>query len=316
MTQPLNIIFMGTPDFALETLKAIHTRTNHNIIAVYSQPPRPKGRGHKTLPCPVQAYALDNNLPTFTPVNFKDEQDRNQFASLNADIAIVAAYGLILPQSILDMPRFGCINIHGSLLPRWRGAAPIQRAIEAGDTQSGIGLMQMEAGLDTGPVILEQKTEITDQTTAQMLHDTLADMGADMTIQLLDTIAEKQQVPAAKEQNQEGATYAKMLHKNDGRINWNDPAEKIDRKIRALNPWPGTWTMIGNKRVKILNARTVSTHSYNALAGAILPSKTGLIACGNNTALEIQTLQIEGKKPMDFASAVNGNLIKAGDMFE
>lgn len=318
MTNPLRIVFMGTPDFALHTLQAIHEKTNHEIIAVYSQPPRPKGRGHKTQACPVQAYALDHNLPTYTPINFKQAEDRTAFNALDADIAIVAAYGLILPQEILNMPRLGCVNIHGSLLPRWRGAAPIQRAIEAGDAQTGIGLMQMEAGLDTGPVMMERRAPITDTTTATTLHDTLAEMGADMTIELLHSICENNALPPATPQSTQGATYAKMLHKNDGRIDWqNQTAQEIDRKIRALNPWPGVWTTLNGKRVKILTATPETNETDNAQkpAGTVL-NKNGTLTCNKGAAIKITRLQFEGKKPMDFTSALNGNLIKIGDQFE
>lgn len=310
MTQ-LRIGFMGTPDFAKEALQAICERSNHNVVCVYSQPPRPKGRGHKTIPSPVHAYAETQNIPVLTPLNFKSQDDKDIFAAHDLDIAVVAAYGLILPTPILNAPKYGCINIHASLLPRWRGAAPINRAIWEGDTKTGIGIMQMERGLDTGPVLLERSCDITDQITAPILHDELASMGADMIIECLDKIAQQKSLPPASPQDDSKSTYAHMLSKEDGRINWTQTAQQIDRQIRALNPWPGTWCGEGNQRFKI-NSAALTNETTDKTAGTIL-DKSGLIACGGNTALRITHIQPPGKKSMDFASALNGGYIKIGD---
>ncbi len=307
----LRIGFMGTPDFAKAALQAICERSNHEVICVYSQPPRPKGRGQKTIPSPVHAYADDKNIPVFTPFNFKQQEDKDSFAAHELDVAVVAAYGLILPTAILNAPKYGCINIHGSLLPRWRGAAPIQRAIWEGDTQTGIGIMQMERGLDTGPVLLEKRCAINENTTAAILHDDLAAIGSDLIIECLNIIADKQALPPATPQDDSHSTYAHMLSKEDGRINWSQTAQQIDRQIRALNPWPGTWCGDGNQRFKIKNA-TLTNETSTAPAGTIT-DKTGLIACGNGTTLRITQIQPPGKKSMDFASALNGNYIKTGD---
>lgn len=311
MTTPLNVGFMGTPDFALAALKAIHA-SPHNVTCVYSQPPRPKGRGHKTIPSPVHTFADTQNIPVFTPLNFKNQDDIDHFTAHNLDVAIVAAYGLILPQQILDAPRFGCMNIHASLLPRWRGAAPIQRAIMAGDSETGIGLMQMEAGLDTGPVIAEKRCPITGETTASALHDTLAAMGADMIVPALDQLAQTQTMLPSTPQTDEGSTYAKMLTKAEGQIDWTHNAAHIDRQIRALNPWPGTWTRLNDKRLKI-TASVPCEDTHHATPGTML-HKDGRIACGEGSTLRITMLQPEGKKPMDTAAAINGGYLQAGDI--
>lgn len=313
MADKLRVGFMGTPDFAAVALQAL-LQSNHDIVCVYSQPPRPKGRGHKTIPSPVHALAESHNIPVFTPLNFKDQDSRDIFTAHNLDIAVVAAYGLILPQAILDAPRFGCVNIHGSLLPRWRGAAPIQRAIWDGDTQTGIGIMQMEAGLDTGPVMAEETCPITPQTTAPMLHDTLADMGARMIVQTLDILVQTGALPPATPQDDDRSTYASMLSKDDGRMNWSQDASAIDRQVRALNPWPATWCNHGDQRLKITDVSVVSDHPpQTAEAGTILDKK-GHIQCGVGSVLKINTLQPAGKKAMDFASAVNGGYVQVGDI--
>ncbi|MBG78881.1 MAG: methionyl-tRNA formyltransferase [Alphaproteobacteria bacterium] len=314
MTKTLRIGFMGTPDFARIALEAI-AQSGHEIVCVYSQPPRPKGRGHKTIPSPVHSFAADHNIAVFTPINFKDQADIDAFKAHNLDIAIVAAYGLILPQSILDAPKYGCVNIHGSLLPRWRGAAPIQRAIWAGDEESGICLMQMEAGLDTGPVIASQSCPITPQTTANDLHDTLASMGAQMTAELLETLADTGTMPQATPQDDAQSTYAKMLHKNHGQINWQHTAGEIDRQVRALNPWPGTWATIKDDRIKIIAAAPAAENAaapQNLEIGTIL-DKQGHILCGNDTILHLKQVQPAGKKAMDFTAALNGGYLAVGD---
>ncbi len=309
MTQSLKIIFMGTPDFAATALRAL-LESPHEVIAVYSQPPRPKGRGQSVQKSAVHELAETNDIPVYTPKNFKTAEAVEEFQSLNADVAVVAAYGLILPKTILDAPKHGCLNIHGSLLPRWRGAAPIQRAIEAGDGESGITIMQMNEGLDTGPMIMEESTPITNETTAQSLHDALAEIGGRLIVKTLDILADKN-VLCHTPQDDSKATYAHMLKKEEGRIDWTKTAEDIGRKIRAFTPWPGTYCFSGGgKRIKILKAAPENTATDHP-AGTVLDG--GIIACADGTTLALEQVQPENKKPMDVAAAMNGGYIKVGD---
>lgn len=308
MVKTLRIGFMGTPDFARAALAAL-CDTRHEIVCVYSQPPRPKGRGQKMQFSAVQAFAEEQSIPTYTPLNFKDQADVEIFQGHNLDVAIVAAYGLILPQVILDAPRFGCVNIHGSLLPRWRGASPIQHAIWHGDAETGVGLMQMELGLDTGPVMMEDRLPITATTNAAALHDDLAAMGARMVAEYVDQLAANQaQLPATVQEGQ--SVYAPLLSKDDGRIDWSQNSTQIDQHIRGLNPSPGVWTMVGDKRLKILTASP--TESITDQPAGTLLDKSGAIACGQGSILQLHMLQPEGKKPMDFASALNGGYVTVG----
>lgn len=309
MTAPrLKIVFMGTPDFAVAALDAI-VAAGHDVVAVYAQPPRPAGRGHKLQPSPVQKRAEELGLRVRHPLNLKKDADaRADFAALQADVAVVAAYGLILPQEVLDAPRYGCINIHASLLPRWRGAAPIQRAILAGDTQSGVCIMQMEAGLDTGPVLLKSDTAITNSTTAQSLHDDLATLGAGM---IVDALADLPNLhPAA--QPEEGVTYAHMLSKDDGRIDWTQPAVNIERQMRALTPWPGVWTRHNGARLKIIAAEVADADGKKGKPGEII-GRHCIIACGTGS-LKLTTVQPENRKPMDGLSYMNGTHASIGDV--
>ncbi len=292
MTQPLNIIFMGTPDFAAVALQSL-IDSPHNVIAAYSQPPRPKGRGHKIQKSPVHQLAETHGISVFTPKSLKSEEAQQEFASHNADIGIVAAYGLLLPQAVLDAPKLGCLNIHASLLPRWRGASPIQHAIWKGDNTTGVTIMQMDKGLDTGDMILKGELPITHETTATSLHDDLAQIGAELTLKVLSTPP-----PKAEKQDDALSTYAPLLKKSDGHIDWRQTAQEIDRQIRSLNPWPGVWAEIQGKRFKILKA-TPSEQSEHT------------IECGQGTHIKIMTLQPEGKKPMNLASAINGGYINA-----
>lgn len=301
----LRIGFMGTPDFALVALKAI-VEAGYNVVCAYSQPPRPKGRGHKLQKSPVHEYAENHNIPIFTPKSLKTDDAKAQFASHNLDVAIVAAYGLILPQDILDAPRYGCLNIHGSLLPKWRGAAPIQYSIWKGDTETGVTIMQMEKGLDTGPMISKRSVDITAKTTAQNLHDSLADIGADMCLEILERLSNGEQLEAEKQDDAQ-SSYASMLQKPDGIIDWNNDARQIDRQIRALNPWPGVWASFKGKRLKMLSAEVIEDASDSA-AGTIL-NKNGDVVCGKNK-LRLITIQPEGKKSMDVASAFNGGYLE------
>lgn len=303
--EKLRIAFMGTPDFAVPALERLHNGP-HEVVCVYSQPPRPKGRGHKVQPSPVHQFASDHGIPVFHPKSLKKAPEQEEFAAHNLDVAIVAAYGLILPTAVLEAPKYGCINIHASLLPRWRGASPIQHAIWKGDTQSGVTLMQMNEGLDTGPEIEKRTLPITDQTTAQSLHDDLSSLGGDMIVDAMNKLAEHG-VLGSTPQDDSQSNYAPLLKKEDGLINWTATSQEIDRQIRALNPWPGTY--IGELKIK---QAALSDQTTDQEPGTILDKK-GNIACGNGSVLKIQSLQPAGKKPMDFASALNGGYVKFGE---
>ena len=298
----MRVIFMGTPDFSVNVLDAL-VDAGHEIAAVYSQPPRPAGRGKKERPSPVHARAAELGLEVRTPLNFKDAAEVAAFADLNADVAVVVAYGLILPQAVLDAPRKGCLNIHASLLPRWRGAAPIQRAIIAGDNETGVCIMQMEAGLDTGPVLLRQTTEITPQDTAGTLHDRLSDMGADAIVTALDGLQHLQPEP----QPEDGVTYAAKIDKAEARVDWNRPAVELDRQIRGLSPFPGAWCEISGERVKLLLSEVAEG---DGPAGVALDD-TLTIACGNG-ALRLTRLQRAGKAAADAADFLRGFPVPKG----
>lgn len=287
----MKIVFMGTPDFSVPILQALATQ--HQIVAVYTQPPRPAGRGKDLRPTPVHAAADALGLPVRHPTSLKSPEEQTAFAALDADVAVVVAYGLILPQPILDAPRAGCLNIHASLLPRWRGAAPIHRAIMAGDAETGICIMQMEAGLDTGPVLLREATPIGPEDTTQDLHDRLSQMGARLILQALDRLSTLRPEP----QPAQGVTYAAKIDKAEARIDWSRPAAEIDRQIRALSPFPGAWCMGGAERIKLLRSRLATGQGS---PGTVLPGLT--IACGTE-AIAITLAQREGKKaqsPQDF----------------
>ncbi len=308
MPQKLKIAFMGTPDFAVHALDAI-VAAGHDVVCVYCQPPRAAGRGHRLQPSPVQKRAEELHIPVRTPLSLKkDAQARQAFADLNLDVAVVAAYGLILPQEVLDAPKHGCLNIHASLLPRWRGAAPIQRAILAGDTESGICIMQMEAGLDTGPVLMRGIVPITPATTASKLHDALAAQGAELVVKTLAQIAAGTP-PAPQKQTDDGTTYAKMLTKDDGRIDWTQSAEQIERQLRALHPWPGVWCMHGDQRLKVLE---VGVAEGTGKPGEIL-DRHMTVACGQG-ALLMKKVQPQDRSAMDGASFMNGARIAPGDI--
>jgi methionyl-tRNA formyltransferase len=281
----MKIIFMGTPEFSVPVLNALHQA--HDIVAVYCQPPRPAGRGKADRPTPVHARALELGLPIRHPVSLRSETAAKEIADLRADVAVVVAYGLILPQAILDAPRFGCLNIHASLLPRWRGAAPIHRAILAGDAETGICIMQMEAGLDTGPVLLRESTSIGGEETTADLHDRLSIMGSRMIVQALAALP----LPA-QPQAVEGVTYAAKIDKSEARIDWTCPAVEVDRQIRGLSPFPGAWCQINGERVKLLRSRLAAGQGRT---GQVLGGLT--IACGEG-AVEITLAQREGKRPM------------------
>ncbi|KJZ32076.1 methionyl-tRNA formyltransferase [Paracoccus sp. S4493] len=289
----MRVIFMGTPDFSVPALRAIAAR--HDVVAVYSQPPRAAGRGQKPRPSPVALAAQDLGIPVRTPARLRDPQEQADFAALDADVAVVVAYGLILPQPVLDAPRLGCLNIHASILPRWRGAAPIHRAILAGDAETGVAIMQMEAGLDTGPVLALTRTPIAADDTTASLHDRLSAMGADLICDVLDRLP----LPAVP-QAQDGVTYAAKIDKAEARIDWTLPAEQVDRQIRGLSPFPGAWCMIGDERVKLLASTVVPGQGD---PGTVLPDFT--IVCGSG-AVRITLAQRAGKRPMIPADLLRG----------
>lgn len=298
----MRIIFMGTPDFSVPVLDAL-VRAGHDIAAVYCQPPRPAGRGKKDRPTPVHARAEALGLPVRHPDSLKSADEQTAFAALNADIAVVVAYGLILPQPILDAPRHGCLNIHASLLPRWRGAAPIHRAIMSGDAETGICIMQMEAGLDTGPVLLRQATAIEAEETTAHLHDRLSAMGAALIIEALAKLPDLIPEP----QPEDGVTYAAKIDKSEARIDWARPAVEVDRQIRGLSPFPGAWTEMNGERIKLLASRLADGQGT---AGEVLNDHLH-VACGQG-AVELLRLQRAGKGAQDRETFLRGWPIPTG----
>lgn len=297
----LRLGFMGTPDFSVNALKAL-IEAGHEIACVYSQPPRKSGRGQKLTPTPVHAYAETQGIEVRTPLSLKDEAEQKAFADLNLDACVVVAYGLILPQAILDAPRHGCFNIHASLLPRWRGAAPIQRAIEAGDRQSGVTIMQMDAGLDTGPMLVVDRLDV-DAMTAGQLHDALADMGARLMVEALAQL--EAGTLTATAQPDDGATYAKKILKGDDRLDWTKSAEGIERTVRAFHP--RAWFEYQGERIRVLEA---SVEDGSGTPGTTLDDSL-LVACGQR-ALRLNVLQRPGKKPMAAADLLRGYSLSSG----
>ncbi|NYZ15944.1 methionyl-tRNA formyltransferase [Azospirillum sp. RWY-5-1] len=304
----LRIVFMGTPDFAVPSLRAL-ADAGHAIVAVYTQPPRPAGRGQKEQTSPVHRFAAERGIPVRTPKSLRNAGVQAEFADLGADIGVVAAYGLILPQPVLDAPRLGCLNVHGSLLPRWRGAAPIQRAILAGDAETGITIMQMDAGLDTGAMLLEDRVAITADTTASTLHDALAAMGARLIVEAVAGVADGRLTPVP--QPEEGVTYAAKLTREDGRLDWSNDAAFVERQVRALTPWPGCWfdlpAALGGERIKVLEAAPADG---DGPPGTLLDDRL-TVACGTG-AVRLLRVQRPGKAPVDGAAFLRGFAIPTG----
>jgi len=300
MSQALRLVFAGTPEFAAEHLKAL-LASQHEIVAVYTQPDRPAGRGQKLMPSPVKQLALENNIPVMQPPTLRDPAAQAELATLNADLMVVVAYGLILPQVVLDTPRLGCINSHASLLPRWRGAAPIQRAVQAGDGESGVTVMQMEAGLDTGPMLLKVTTAISGDDTGGSLHDRLAEMGPPAVLQAIAGLAAG--TLHGEVQNNDLATYAHKLNKDEARLDWTRPAEELERLVRAFNPWPICHSTLNGETLKVLAAQPAEGHGA---PGEILQaSRDGLVvACGTD-ALRLTRLQLPGGKALNFSDLFN-----------
>lgn len=300
----LRIIFAGTPDFAATALTAL-VSSKHEVVAVYTQPDRPAGRGRKLHASPVKEVALKHDIAVLQPENLKDSAAQEALRAFNADVMVVAAYGLLLPQAVLDIPRLGCLNIHASLLPRWRGAAPIQRAIAAGDKESGITIMQMNAGLDTGDILQLTACPITDKDSGGDLHDRLAEIGAKAILETLD-ILESDKLTATT-QDDSLATYAHKLDKKEAIINWQNSATDIERLIRAFNPWPVAFSYLHDKTLRIWQAEALPENSNLAAGTVIHCDKKGIdISCGEGT-LRILKLQPSGSKAMDVASFINGH---------
>ena len=322
---PLNIIFAGTPEFAAEHLTAL-INSRHRVIAVYSQPDRPAGRGKKLTASPVKAIAAAHDIPVYQPFNFKSDEAKAELAALNADLMVVVAYGLILPKAVLDAPRLGCINVHASILPRWRGAAPIQRAIEAGDTETGVTIMQMDVGLDTGDMLIKTFCPILDTDTGGILHDRLLAIGAPALLEALEQIQSGQTKPINQADAQSNssltAIYAPKLHKEEATLNWQLPALELERKVRAFNPFPVAHTkLVGagdDARIRVWMAKAVSK-TVNAPFGSItqIDAQGVWVACSYGQLI-IENIQLPGKKVLNVGEILRGHpdLFKVGDVFE
>jgi len=298
----LNIVFAGTPDFAAEHLRAL-LGSEHKVIAVYSQPDRPAGRGRKLTASPVKALAQAHDIPVFQPLNFKSDEAVAELQALNADLMVVVAYGLILPQVVLDTPRLGCVNVHASLLPRWRGAAPIHRALLAGDTETGVTIMQMDAGLDTGDMLVTAACPIHQDDTSEKLHDRLIEVGGPALLQALDQLEQGTSRPI--KQDDSLANYAHKLDKAEGLIDWQLTAQAIDRQIRGLTPWPGAYTQWQGENVRVHHAQ-VSAVTTTAAPGTIIGmSQQGFEVATADGVLLVTTLQLPGKKAMAVADILN-----------
>ena len=299
----MQLVFAGTPDFAATALKAL-LANGHQIVGVYSQPDRPSGRGRKLIPSPVKQVALENILPIYQPESLKLADAQAELRALAPDLMVVAAYGLILPRAVLDIPRYGCLNIHASLLPRWRGAAPIQRAIAAGDAESGITIMQMAEGLDTGDILYKSATAIEPTDTGGSLHDRLAVMGGEAIVDAIKQLEAGTLTPEPQDDLQ--ACYAHKLNKNDGHIDWTGAAVSIDRQIRAFNPYPGSYTDFDKERIRIHEATVLPVATGQKPGTVLARARTGIdIACGEG-ALRIERLQLAGSRPQSVADLING----------
>lgn len=306
MSTPLRIIFAGTPDFSVPPLKRL-INSEHEVVAVYTQPDRPAGRGRKLTASPVKQTALAHDIPIFQPHSLKDADAQQAIEALAADVMIVVAYGLILPKAVLDMPKYGCFNIHASILPRWRGAAPIQRAIESGDAETGVTIMQMDVGLDTGDMLTVLKTQIEPEDTAQTLHDRLSELGCDAMMTTLSDLQNGQLQPVKQDDSQ--VTYAEKLNKAEAEIDWQQNAQTLVRKIQAFNPWPVAFTQYQEKPLRLWQARLVSQPQNENLPGRVLSvDKQGMTVATGKGVLLVTQVQPSGKKAMsayDFAQARN-----------
>jgi len=302
----MRIVFAGTPKFSVKSLSVLN-QSDHEVIAVYCQPDRPKGRGKVLTACPVKIFAEENNLLVIQPEDFKDKQNQNQLALFNPDVMVVAAYGQILPKSILQIPKLGCLNIHASLLPRWRGAAPIERAILEGDRETGISIMQMNEGLDTGDILLDKKCMISNHETAQTLHDTLSNIGANAILETLNIFPTLK----ARSQQNNDATYAEKVTKDEAQIDWHQSAEQISRAIRAFNPRPIAYTnamakQFKNRVLRIIEAEVVNRQTTNSPGEVIKYDKDICHVATSNGVINLKKVQLSGKKEVsikDFNNA-------------
>ncbi|KXI30013.1 methionyl-tRNA formyltransferase [Paraglaciecola hydrolytica] len=303
MNSKLKIIFAGTPEFAANHLQAL-IDSAHQVVAVYSQPDRPAGRGNKLQASAVKQLALEHNIPVLQPVSLKESKAQIELAALDADIMVVVAYGLILPLAVLNTPRLGCINVHGSLLPKWRGAAPIQRSIWAGDAATGVTIMQMDEGLDTGPMLLERSIPIETNDTSASLYSKLADIGPQALMEYLGNI----QSLGPRKQDNALASYAKKLSKEEACINWHYSAMQLERNVRAFNPWPVSYFELQSITIKVWRSEVVVNSTYkNSLPGQILQAdKQGILVKTAQDCLLLQNIQLPGKKPMNSADVLNG----------
>ena len=311
----MKIVFAGTPDFAAAHLQALIDCGQHHIVAVYTQPDRPAGRGKKLTPSPVKQLACDHNINVFQPPSLKDSEAQQQLANLDADIMIVVAYGLLLPQAVLDIPRLGCINVHGSLLPKWRGAAPIQRAIEAGDRETGICIMQMDAGLDTGPVISVARCPITAADTSATIYQKLSELGAPTLLAALAKI--DQGVAVAEQQNDSQSTYARKIDKAEALIDWSEAAETLARRVRAFNPFPATFSYIAGDRVKIWGAVAIDANSDQSVGIIVDATADGIVVQTGSGQLLISQIQLAGKSKMPVSEVLKSKaeLFASGQSF-
>ncbi|WP_043834272.1 methionyl-tRNA formyltransferase [Muricoccus aerilatus] len=299
----MRLAFMGSPAFSVPALRAL-VAAGHEVACVYAQPPRPAGRGQRETPCPVHQAAIEMGLPVRTPARVRrDVAEHEAFAALGLDAAVVVAYGLILPKPMLDAPRRGCINIHASLLPRWRGAAPIHAAVLAGDAETGITIMRMDEGLDTGPMLLREATPIGPRETTAEVHDRLSEMGARLVLRALADD------PPSVPQPEEGATYAPKLGKEDGRLDWSETAVALDRRVRGMTPWPGAFTALGGEVLRVLAAEPSA--GQEAAPGTVLDDGL-LVACGGGTALRLLRVQKAGRAAMEAGAFLRGHAVPAG----
>lgn len=309
LSQPLRIIFAGTPDFAAKHLAAL-IASQHQVVAVYCPPDKPAGRGKKLTACATKELALINNLSVEQPINFKEQNEQHQLASYHADVMVVVAYGLLLPEVILSTPKFGCINVHGSILPKWRGAAPIQRSLEAGDVETGVTLMQMDKGLDTGDMILTARCEINSTDTSASLYEKLAELGPNALLETLTLISSGDYPRTVQDNN--ASTYAAKLDKSEAELDWQLSAQVLDRKIRAYIPWPvAQFTFTDEKanaqRIRVWQASVVSVDCENKVAGTIISvDKQGIVVATKESALRLETLQLPGKKALPVSDILNG----------
>ncbi len=307
-TSPLRIVFAGTPEFAAASLQALleqKAENQYELVGVYTQPDRPAGRGQKLVQSPVKQLAIANSIPVFQPLNFKQDEDKDQLKALNADIMIVAAYGIILPKLVLDTPKLGCINVHASLLPRWRGAAPINRALIAGDLETGITIMQMDVGLDTGDMLLKSHCDITPADTFSTLHDRLATIGGEALIEALELLKQGALIPEQQDESQ--TCYAAKLTKQEGNIDWSLSAAEIERQVRGLSPWPGAYTnsLTGVMKIHAVQLSDVSDDS-NCPGEIVVVSKDGIVVATAQGSILITEVQFAGGKRMKVQDALNG----------